>query len=154
MTKQEELQKQLDKLAYQKSTPFCYACYKSAPTGRCATCGSDDLMREDENGVEYGIAHVVKGFLDNIAVIEVSMLHADMIKDVYGETSQVGFMHLSTVEVMKDQDPVMWSISETEYIQGLEEDDYAVTFDNGGNYYHVSDIEEYIEENLEKEVTA
>lgn len=51
-----EIKTELEKIAYQKSNPFCYHCYSSAPTGRCTTCLSDDLMREVKGvGVEYGL---------------------------------------------------------------------------------------------------
>lgn len=41
-----EIQNKLNQLAIKKSIPFCYGCYKDAPTGRCGCCGSDDLMRK------------------------------------------------------------------------------------------------------------
>jgi hypothetical protein len=41
-----EIQTKLDQLALKRSVAFCYQCYRQAPTGRCVTCGSDDLMRE------------------------------------------------------------------------------------------------------------
>ncbi len=51
-----EIQKNLEKLAFKRTKPFCYQCYKVAPTGRCTHCMSDDLMRELEGvGVEYGL---------------------------------------------------------------------------------------------------
>jgi hypothetical protein len=50
-----ELKTKLEKLAYQITQPFCYHCYKTAPTGVCESCHSDDLMRElSGDGVEYG----------------------------------------------------------------------------------------------------
>ena len=39
-----EIQKKLETLAYNRSKPFCYGCYEEAPSGRCLSCGSDDLM--------------------------------------------------------------------------------------------------------------
>ena len=51
-----EIKEQLEKLAYKRSKPFCHSCYAEAPTGCCADCGSDDLMRlVPEFGCEYGI---------------------------------------------------------------------------------------------------
>ena len=55
MSHNDEIQEQLSQLAMNHSRPFCYTCYRTAPTGRCVTCGSDDLMREVPGvGVEYG----------------------------------------------------------------------------------------------------
>ena len=70
-----------------------------------------------------------------------------MIEDCYEETTQVGFMKLSTVQVMKDQDPICWDIAKGEYIDGLAEDEQVITFDNGSNYYWIHDLENYIEKN-------
>ena len=54
-----EIQKQLTELALKQSKPFCYSCYKEAPSDRCNTCGSDDLMRlMPEVGCEYGLCRV------------------------------------------------------------------------------------------------
>jgi hypothetical protein len=50
-----EIQERLDKLAFKRSFPFCYGCSRRAPSGRCETCHSDDLMLEMEGvGCEYG----------------------------------------------------------------------------------------------------
>ena len=51
-----EIQNKLEQLALKRSFPFCYSCYERAPSGRCKTCGSDDLMRElAGEGCEYGL---------------------------------------------------------------------------------------------------
>jgi hypothetical protein len=70
-----------------------------------------------------------------------------MMEDCYEETTQVGFMTLNTVDIMKNQDPICWGIAQTEYIDGLFEDEQLITFDNGSNYYWIHDVENYIEEN-------
>ena len=57
----EELQSRLKDIAFKKSIPFCYCCYKAAPSGTCTTCLSDDLMRLVEGvGVEYGTDWVIE----------------------------------------------------------------------------------------------
>ena len=72
-----------------------------------------------------------------------------MIEDCYGETTKVGFLDLLTVEVMKDQDPIAWDIAKSEYMDGLEQDDQVITFNNGSSYYWTYDVVAFIEENLE-----
>ena len=69
-----------------------------------------------------------------------------MIEDSYGETVTIGFMTLSTITVMKDQDPVCWNIALDEYIDGLVQDEQLVTFDNGSTYYWINDVENYIKQ--------
>jgi hypothetical protein len=41
----DQMYAKLKAVALQKTTPFCYSCYKEAPSGRCQLCESDDLMR-------------------------------------------------------------------------------------------------------------
>ena len=148
-----DIEKNLETIAYQKTIPFCYSCYKEAPTGNCKTCTSDDLMRLlPEYGCEYGVDWVVEQLLEeNLESADISDSFEQMIEDCYGETTKVGFLDLLTVEVMKDQDPIAWDIAKSEYIDGLVEDEQLVTFNNGGSYFWIHDLESFVEENLELE---
>ena len=147
----ENIKNELQKIAYQKTIPFCYSCYKEAPTGKCKSCHSDDLMRLlPEYGCEYGTEWVVENLLEeNLETVDITESFEQMIEDCYGETTKVGFLDLLTVEVMKDQDPIAWDIAKSEYMNGLAQDEQVITFDNGSNYYWLHDLETYIEENLE-----
>jgi hypothetical protein len=59
-----EIETKLEELAFKRTIPFCYGCYTEAPSGRCKTCGSDDLMRLMPSvGVEYGTDWVIKQIL-------------------------------------------------------------------------------------------
>lgn len=148
-----EINSKLESIAFNKTIPFCYCCYKEAPTGTCKSCHSDDLMRLLPSvGCEYGTEWVVESLIDeNLEPIDTTEIFEQMIEECYEETTQVGFMKLSTVEIMKAQDPICWDIAKGEYIDGLAEDDQVITFDNGSNYYWIHDIENYIDENLELE---
>ncbi len=152
MTNQ-DIEKKLQKIAYQKTIPFCYQCYREAPTGTCKTCMNDDLMRLlPGSGCEYGHDWIVKELLEeSLTPADVSEIFEQMIEDCYGETTNVGFLELCTVSVMKDQDPISWDMAKSEYIDGLEQDGELITFDNGSSYYWVSDIEDYLDEVLEEE---
>ena len=148
-----DIEQNLETIAYQKTIPFCYSCYKEAPTATCKVCCSDDLMRLlPGSGCEYGTDWVVKELLEeNLDSADISDSFEQMIEDCYSETVKVGFLELSTVEVMKDQDPISWDIAKSEYIDGLVEDEQLITFDNGSTHYWVHDVENFIEENLEME---
>lgn len=66
-----EILEQLKELALSRSIPFCYSCYKEAPTGCCKTCGSDDLMRlVPEVGCEYGTDWVIKHILETELILQ------------------------------------------------------------------------------------
>src|SRR5690606_26779194 len=59
-----EITLQLEQIALNKTRPFCYTCYRTVPSGQCATCGSDDLMRELPGvGVEWGLDWVIRDLL-------------------------------------------------------------------------------------------
>lgn len=150
-----ELYQQLEKIAYQKSTPFCYLCYKAAPTGICSTCSSNDLMRQTESGCEFGVDWIVKELLEeSLTQADCKDAFEEMIEDCYGNTVTVGFMKLSTIDVMKNQDFIAWGIAVNEYISQLEEDEQLISFDNGSTHYWVYDVENYIQENEQTKETA
>jgi hypothetical protein len=67
----QDINARLEKLAFKKTVPFCYSCYRKAPTGRCERCGSDDLMRElSGDGVEWGVDWVIRSLLrDNLSAV-------------------------------------------------------------------------------------
>ncbi|GEM_PF-2720287 len=54
-----DIEQNLETIAYQKTIPFCYSCYKEAPTGTCKVCCSDDLMRLlPGSGCEFGLCRI------------------------------------------------------------------------------------------------
>ena len=146
------IESNLKSIAYKKSIPFCYSCYKEAPSGVCKNCHSDDLMRlMPQVGCEYGTEWIVEELIEqNLTPVDEEELFEQMIEECYEETTQVGFMNLSTVEVMKGQDPICWDLAKSEYIDGLAQDEQLITLDNGANYYRIHDLESFIEEHLEE----
>jgi len=151
------LLERLNKIAYFKTTLFCYSCYTKVPTGICKSCLSDDLMLlKVDSGVEYGTGWVINELIEeNITAVDKSELFEKMIDDYYGEEVQVGFLKLCTSQVMKDQDPIAWDIAKSEYIDGLVQDEELISFANGGSHYWKYDIENYIKKvELEMEEVA
>jgi len=60
-----EIQQKLEKLALDRTTPFCYGCYVKAPKGVCPECHSDDLCRHmDGIGCDWGTDWVIKHILE------------------------------------------------------------------------------------------
>jgi hypothetical protein len=70
----------------------------------------------------------------------------DAIRDHYPETTQVGWLELDTVTVMKEMDPVSWRMAESEWIDLEVSEEQLVTFDLGSTYFWVREVEEYLEE--------
>jgi hypothetical protein len=142
-----EIQEKLEQLAYNRTTPFCYGCYVMAPKGVCPNCHSDDLMRHlDGVGVEWGTDWVIKHILSlELTPVDTDELFEESMRQCYHEETTVGWMTFDTVELMKSQDPVSWRIARDEYIDSLEKEGEIVSFDGGGSYYWVRELESLAE---------
>jgi len=143
-----EIQEKLEKMALKRSIPFCYGCYHEAPTGRCKTCGSDDLMLSMPGiGCEYGSDWVIKAILEaELTPFDLDKAFEDHIRECYPETTQVGWMNLDTVSTMKEIDPVSWNIAQSEWESFEADEETIISFDNGLTYYYTSDIETLLED--------
>ncbi len=142
-----ETQERLKRLAYQRTIPFCYSCYQEAPSGRCAGCMSDDLMRLlPGDGCEYGVDWVIKSLVrENLTAINMDERFEDSVRECYPETTQVGWMELDTVQIMKELDPIGWDVAQSDWVSAEEVDGQITTFDNGSTYYRTDEVEEYLD---------
>lgn len=142
----QELQTKLEKLAFERTKPFCYGCYIEASTGRCACCGSDDLMRLMEGvGCEYGVDWVICEILrEELTAVNLEEDFEQSIRECYSEEVQVGWLTLDTVSVIKEMDPVSWDCAVSEWQSQEESDGTIVSLDGGANYYRVKDIDELL----------
>lgn len=140
---QTEILEQLKRLALKKSIPFCYGCYKEAPTGRCVSCGSDDLMRLLPGvGCEWGTDWIVKHIIeDELTAVDTDDAFEESIRECYPETVKVGWLELDTVTVLRDQDPVSWEMARSEWESNEADEGNLISFDNGGTYYWTSGVE-------------
>ena len=148
----EEIKTNLEKIALQKTRPFCYSCYKEAlPSGVCDSCGSDDLMRElPGHGVEYGIDWVIEELVkENLKAVNCEVAFEDLMNDCYSDEVKVGWLTLDSVDILKTMAPVDWDLAQREYFDSLEEDGEVISFDNGSSYYWAHDLTQFVEENLE-----
>jgi hypothetical protein len=142
-----EIQKKLEQLALNRTTPFCYGCYVKAPEGVCHHCHSDDLMRHLEGvGVEWGTDWVIKYILqEELTAINTDEAFENSIRGCYPEETVVGWLKFDTVEILKSQDPISWRIAKDEYIDSLELDEEVISFDGGSNYYWKHELENFLE---------
>lgn len=144
----EELQKRLEAVAWKKSKPFCYGCYKEAPTGRCMGCFSDDLMRlVDGVGVEWGIEWVVKHLVEqNVEEADTESAFEESVRECYPEEVTIGWIKYDTVSALKELDRVSWDLSESEWVDQEVSEENLFTFDHGSKHYSRGDIETYLDE--------
>ena len=155
MAKQETINKQLTALAFQETKPFCYLCYIEAPTGRCDNCDSDDLMRLlDGVGCEYGTEWVIEDILkEQLEPVNKEKVFEDMMEECYPIDTKVAWLEINTIDTLKAMYPLDWKMACDDYIYNLEQDEELMSFDGGSNYFWTSDIENLIEEKLQKEAS-
>lgn len=142
-----EIETKLEQLAIKCSHAFCYSCYTRAPSGVCAKCGSDDCMRELPGvGVEYGTDWIIKSILESeLDPISEGDAFEEYMREVYPDTTVVGFLTLDTVSTMQDQDPIAWDCAQSEWMDAQLSDEVFFTPDNGTTIYSMSDIESLLE---------
>ena len=99
----------------------------------------------------YGTEWVIKEILkEHLKPVNQTEAFEDMIEGCYPTETKVGWLELSTVDILKTMDEVAWDIAKDEYISSLEEDEEVMSFDNGSNYYWTNEIEELLEDRLQK----
>lgn len=141
----EELFQRLTELAFQVSRPFCYACYEDALSGRCLTCGSDDLMRHLPGvGVEYGTEWIVRDMLTELDPENLEERFEDSMRACSPEETRIGWLTVDTVTAIKEMDPVSWGIAKNEWIDCEENDELPVSFDGGETYFDPCEVERFI----------
>lgn len=145
-TLEADLYKKLTALAFERSTPFCYCCYKPAPTGTCKSCHSDDLMREREgSGVEYGTDWIVEAILkEELEPIDEAEFFESFLDGCYPETTEIGFITYDTISAMKELDPICFEIAQNEHINFERDEGRLVSFDNGSTHYDVEEVEKLV----------
>lgn len=145
METKEELYERLERLAFQKSIPFCYGCHIQASTGRCSHCGSDDLMRLLPGfGCEYGTDWIIKEILSEAPCAQMEEQFEDSIRSCYPEETEIGWLKVDTVAAIKELDPVSWDLVKNEWISSQEEDELLISFDNGSTYFFPSDLQTFL----------
>lgn len=142
-----EIQQKLEKLAYEKTVPFCYSDYIECPNGRCSKCGSDDLQRLYKGiGNDWGVDWVIQEILSQeLTAVDADQVFEDCMREVYPESTTIGFIIYDTVSACRELDPIAWDCAREEYISSLESDEEIVSFDNGSTFYWKQDVEELFE---------
>ena len=144
----QDFQEALSQIAQSKSIPFCYGCYTKAPSGRCATCGSDDLMLEYPGcGVEYGTEWIIREILrEHLTPANTREAFEQSVADCYPETVKIGWIEYDTVSALKELDPISWDLAHSEFVDNEVSDGNLVTFDDGSCYYWAGDVQKLVSE--------
>ena len=142
MTLNDELQEKLNAVAFDKTDNFCYCCYKVVKAKNCPSCGSDDFMRHLEGvGVEYGTDWVIESLIkEHCTPIDAEEQFEELLSETC-ETVKIGSLEYDPGYVLRNIDPVAFRCGVSDM---LEVDEQYAEVD--GQYYHVFDIENMIEE--------
>ena len=94
------IESNLKTIAYKKSIPFCYTCYKKAPSGFCNLCFSDDLMRHlDGVGVEYGTDWVIEHIIGSeLTPLNLDDEYEQLLDETYPEPFKIGYLEYKASE--------------------------------------------------------
>ena len=98
-------------------------------------------------GCEYGIDWVIKELIqERLTQVNIGDEFEEEIRQIYPETTQVGWLTLDTVDVIKTADHFSWSLAQSEWVDNALEGAVLTTFDNGETYYRSVEIEHFLEE--------
>ncbi len=142
-----EIKLKLEKLALSRSIPFCYSCYHECPSGRCNTCGTGDLMQLLPGvACDYGTDWIIESILETeLTAVDLDEEFEESVRQCYEQTTQIGWMNLDTISVMKSQDPISWSCAQSEWESMESEEGNIVSLDGGSIHYRLCDIENLVE---------
>jgi len=97
-------------------------------------------------GCEYGVDWVIKSLVrENLTPVDVGEVFEESIRECYPETTQVGWMELDTVQIIKELDPISWNVAQSDRLSSEESEGQITTFDNGSTYYMTSEVEQYLD---------
>lgn len=146
MSLEHDILSRLQRIAEKHSQPFCYSCYKPAPSGRCTNCMSDDLMRFFPGvAVEYGFDWVVEHLIaTKLVPVDVDKAFEESISECYPEAVKIGWIEYDVASAIKELDPVSWRLALSEWIDSEVTDERLMTFDNGSTYFETPDVEQLI----------
>ena len=97
-------------------------------------------------GADWGVDWVIPILLQHLSPLDTEEAFADSVRETYGETAQVGWIEVDTVDTIKAMDSISFEIVESEWVGSLAEDEQAMSPDNGGTCYWVHDVEALLEE--------
>jgi hypothetical protein len=143
----DEIIQRLEAIAYKVTIPFCYSCYLNAPTGRCVSCYSDDLMRLMPGvGCEYGIDWVIRELVREIEPVNADERLEESVRQCYPEKTKIGWLEYDTASAIKELDPVSWDLAKSDWLETEESDDNLMSFNHGSTFHDVSRVMEFCEE--------
>ena len=145
-----ELKCKLEELARLKSVPFCYGCYREAQTGRCESCGSDDLMRLLRGvGCEYGTDWVVRELVGRVdSPIDLDEEYERFLSEMYPEPVSICGVEFDPAWAFKQLDPIAFELAQSEWLDSLVDDGVVLSVDGEATYSWTDDLAAWVDGEL------
>lgn len=145
MTDLQIIHERLQDAAYKITDNFCYGCYKVVEGSHCPECGSDDFMRHLSGvGVEYGTEWVIAHLLETrLTPVDGEEMFEGLLDECYPEI-KIGCCTFSPSQIMKELDPIGFSMGAEENLDGLAQD--GQLYEYNGDYYDMTDLDEMLDE--------
>lgn len=104
----ESIYQKLVAIAQRRTNPFCLGCYERTPSGRCITCGSDDLAIElPGSGVDWNCDWVVRKIVtEHLKPSDLTEAFEQFVADCYGDNVQIAWINFDTATAVRNLDPV------------------------------------------------
>lgn len=159
----EELEDQFRALAYDRTEPFCYSCYRIVGNEHdkvyavaaqsiegnsysletwdaethgyfCHKCGSDDLMRHLEGvGVEWSIEWVIESLIESECGLVDEEAAYDELLDELYPPYEIGYSKFFASDILKENDPICYRIGKQEHFDDQVHE--GILIECNGSYY-------------------
>ena len=95
------------------------------------------------HGLDWGLESAIREIIDEeLTPANLEESFEESMRDVYSETTTIGFLqNYDTVSAIQELDPIAWDLAKSEHIDSLESDEQIMSFDNGGTYFWIHDLE-------------
>ncbi len=142
-----EIQEKLETFARKRTIPYCSSDHIECPTGRCPKCFSDDLMTLHRGyGPDWGLETAIREIIsEELTPINTDEIFEELIRDIYPETTTIGYLTYDTATALRELDPVAWDLAKSEHIDSLESDEQVISLDGGCTHFWTHDLETLLE---------
>ena len=110
------------------------------------------MFKLPQVGVEYGADWLLREYLRaHIDPAHTLEAFEQSVAECYPESVKIGWIEYDTVSALKELDPISWDIAHSEWIDREVSDGNLITVDNRSNYFWLSEIEQFIEDQSQQD---
>jgi len=104
------------------------------------------VTRSFECGPDWGLETAIREIIsEELTPINTDEIFEELIRDIYPETTTIGYLTYDTATALRELDPVAWDLAKSEHIDSLESDEQIISFDGGCTHFWTHDLEALLE---------